>query len=135
MFPGWASLTVMVKSLDGFRPDPGSVLAPYEQLRRRIAADIAGGALAVGERLPSVRGLAAAVGMAPNTVAKVYKRLEAEALVETRGRGGTIVTSNGSETPAQVRDAAASLAALASRAGMDEEALMALVAAELAAVS
>lgn len=61
----------------------------------RLAAAIAGrihrGSLGPGERLPTVRALAAELGLAPNTVAKAYRKLEADGMIEGRGRNGTFV--------------------------------------------
>ena len=66
---------------------------PFEQARSQIAARIAAGALPSGTRLPTVRALAGDLGVAVNTVARVYKELEADGLVVTEGRRGTFVTS------------------------------------------
>ncbi|GAB78254.1 putative GntR family transcriptional regulator [Austwickia chelonae NBRC 105200] len=71
--------------------DPGSSVAPYEQIRDQVVEAIVGGALCAGARLPTVRQLAGDLGLAVNTVAKAYKRLEAEGHVATRGRHGTVV--------------------------------------------
>ncbi|MGO1321192.1 MAG: GntR family transcriptional regulator [Galactobacter sp.] len=121
----------MNSPLESFRPDPASTVPPYEQLRRRIAADIAAGEIAVGEKLPSVRALAVAVGMAPNTVAKVYKGLEADGLVRTAGRAGTEVTGKGAKAPAGVLRAAERLASEARRAGLSDDAVLAVTRAAL----
>ena len=77
--------------LEDFSPSEGGE-PPYRQVRRAIAAGIASGEIAVGEKLPSVRALAAQLGLAANTAAKVYKELEEAGLVQTRGRNGTVVT-------------------------------------------
>lgn len=74
--------------------DPASDLPPFEQLRTQIAAAVAGGALAPGTRLPTVRALAQELGLAVNTVARVYRELEADGVVETRGRHGTLVRTS-----------------------------------------
>ena len=50
---------------------------PYEQVRAQIAEQARSGALPVGYRLPTVRGLAETLGLAANTVAKAYRALEA----------------------------------------------------------
>ncbi|GAB3752601.1 GntR family transcriptional regulator [Zhihengliuella somnathii] len=71
--------------------DPESEIHPYQQLKRQIAEAIRDSRLVTGQRLPPVRRLAADLGLATNTVARVYKELEAERLVETRGRAGTVV--------------------------------------------
>lgn len=70
------------------RDDP---MPPYEQVRTQLAAHVASGRLAPGTKLPSVRALAGELGLAVNTVARVYKELEADGVVETRGRHGTVV--------------------------------------------
>lgn len=73
------------------RIDPTSPLPPFEQVRRQFAADIEQGRLAPGTKLPTVRRLADDLGIAPNTIARSYRELEAAGLVVTRGRNGTIV--------------------------------------------
>jgi DNA-binding transcriptional regulator YhcF (GntR family) len=72
--------------LDQSSPEPLS-----EQLSAAIAGRIRRGSLAPGRRLPTVRALAEDLQLAPNTVAKAYRTLEAEELVEGRGRRGTFV--------------------------------------------
>lgn len=47
--------------------------------------------MVAGTRLPTVRRLAADLGLAPNTVARAYKELEAVGFIETRGRAGSFV--------------------------------------------
>jgi GntR family transcriptional regulator len=115
-------LTVDVKS-----PTP-----PYEQIRSQIAAYVQGGVLEAGARLPTMRALAADLGVATGTVARAYGELEAEGLIASRRRTGTVVTGPG-PVPAQdgVRAAAASLVAQARDAGMDAETLLAIVRAAL----
>jgi DNA-binding transcriptional regulator YhcF (GntR family) len=97
--------------------DADSDLPPYEQVRVQIAARITDGRLPAGSRLPTVRALAGELGLAVNTVARVYKELEADGLVATEGRRGTRVTSH-VPTPTAVRDAADALALEARRAGL-----------------
>jgi DNA-binding transcriptional regulator YhcF (GntR family) len=75
-----------------FRIDPHSSVPPYEQLRAGAVAAIAAGTLAAGERLPTVRSLAADLDVAPGTVARAYRELEAAGVIETRGRLGTFVS-------------------------------------------
>jgi DNA-binding transcriptional regulator YhcF (GntR family) len=73
--------------------DTGSAEAPYEQVRRQIAEAAAAGLLAPGHRLPTVRRLATDLGIAATTVARAYRELEADGVVETHGRGGTLVAT------------------------------------------
>lgn len=77
----------------GFRLDAESTVRPWEQLRRHIHKAIATGVMTKGERLPAIRSLADAVGMAPNTVARAIKELEADGVLVTSGRHGTYVQS------------------------------------------
>jgi DNA-binding transcriptional regulator YhcF (GntR family) len=73
--------------------DPQGSVAPYEQLRSQVAARVADGRLPSGTRLPTVRATATALGLAANTVAKAYRALETDGVVETEGRRGTFVAS------------------------------------------
>lgn len=73
--------------------DTGSPIPPYEQLRANVARLVATGQLAVGSRLPTVRQLARDLGVAPGTVARAYKELEAAKILVTRGRHGTHVAA------------------------------------------
>ncbi|WP_370200552.1 GntR family transcriptional regulator [Aeromicrobium sp.] len=72
--------------------DQASQEPPFEQVRRQLAAAAADGSLPAGHRLPTVRALAADLGLAINTVARAYRELEADGVVETQGRRGTFVT-------------------------------------------
>ena len=83
----------------GITVDLRSAIPPYEQIRSQISSLIALGALAPGTRLPTVRSLAADLGIATGTVARAYKELEAAGLVDSRRRGGTVVTAPAAGTP------------------------------------
>ncbi|MEU2394303.1 GntR family transcriptional regulator [Streptomyces sp. NPDC007369] len=87
--------------------------APYEQLRAQIAEAARAGRLPVGYKLPTVRGFAEELGLAANTVAKAYRALEADGVIETRGRHGTFVAAAGDSA---AREAAAAAQAFAERA-------------------
>ncbi|MFD7389245.1 GntR family transcriptional regulator [Streptomyces sp. NPDC059852] len=73
------------------RVDTTSQVPPYEQIRAQLAALIRTGRLAEGERLPTVRQLATDLGLAPGTVARAYRELEAARLIRTRRGAGTRV--------------------------------------------
>ena len=75
--------------------DPSSGVPPFEQVRDGIRAQVDAGTLEAGIRLPPVRTLADDLGLAPGTVARAYKELEALGVVETRGRAGTFVAGSG----------------------------------------
>jgi DNA-binding transcriptional regulator YhcF (GntR family) len=73
--------------------DPASGTPPFEQLRRQVAAMVAEGTLSPGTRMPTVRQLAADLGLAANTVARAYRELETDGVIATHGRKGTFVRS------------------------------------------
>lgn len=73
--------------------DPESPIPPFEQVRAQVVALVDAGGLVPGTRLPTVRALAADLGLAANTVARAYRELEAAGMVETRGRHGTVVAA------------------------------------------
>lgn len=100
--------------------DPNSGVAPYQQVREQILAAIAKGKLAPGTKLPSVRALAGDLNLAVNTVAKVYKELELQGAVVTRGRHGTVVQAAENRAEQEVSDAAADLARVAQTWSVDE---------------
>ena len=65
---------------------------PFKQVRSQIETAISSGQLRIGTRLPPVRKLAGRLQVAPGTVARAYRELDAQGLVETRGRHGTFVS-------------------------------------------
>ena len=71
--------------------DTSSPVPPFEQLRLQLIAQIERRELPPGTQLPTVRRLAADLGLAPNTVARTYRELEQAGLVRTAGRRGTVV--------------------------------------------
>lgn len=79
--------------------DPDSQEPLYEQLIRAVEEAVATGKLVENERLPSVRDLAAELGIAPGTVARSYSRLEEKGILVTEGARGTRVA----ERPAEAR--------------------------------
>ncbi|MDR6226686.1 GntR family transcriptional regulator [Desmospora profundinema] len=71
-----------------FDIDPRQDTPLYQQLVQNVKAAIAKGVLSEGDRLPSVRDLAGMIHVNPNTIAKSYRELEREGIIETlRGRG------------------------------------------------
>jgi GntR family transcriptional regulator len=81
--------------------DSDSPVPPFEQLRAHICELITTGQLAAGTRLPTVRQLARDLNLSANTVARTYRALEAENLIDTRGRQGTFVAHRPTPTRAQ----------------------------------
>ncbi|MEI4270840.1 GntR family transcriptional regulator [Klenkia sp. LSe6-5] len=112
--------------------EPGNGTPPYEQLRARLADLVHTGELVEGDRLPTVRAFAQQLGVAPGTVARAYTELEADELVEGRGRAGTVVTGgSGDPTRARLRAAANRLVAAARADGVDDDTVLAVVHAAL----
>ncbi|MCR3722738.1 MULTISPECIES: GntR family transcriptional regulator [Prauserella salsuginis group] len=111
--------------------DPESKVPPYEQVRTEIATKINDGALAVGTKLPTVRSLAAEVGIAANTIARAYRELEEAGLIETKGRSGTFVAATGDRTRIRARDAARRYADTAHKLGLSDDEAIAIVTAAI----
>ncbi|HET9655614.1 MAG TPA: GntR family transcriptional regulator [Kineosporiaceae bacterium] len=111
--------------------DTSCAVPPFEQVRAQLAAGVSSGALVAGTRLPTVRALADELGLAVNTVARAYRELEAAGLVETRGRGGTVVTAAGDRSRERLQVAAQRYAALAHDLGVPLEEALGLVRAAL----
>lgn len=107
--------------------DPAAAPAPYEQLRTQISAQARKGTLPVGYRLPTVRGLAEELGLAANTVAKAYRALESDGVIETRGRNGTFVAAAGDAAERETAAAAQAYAERALRLGLSRAAALAAV--------
>ncbi|MFJ6087290.1 GntR family transcriptional regulator [Streptomyces sp. NPDC092369] len=101
--------------------------APYEQVRAQISEQARAGVLPVGYRLPTVRGLAESLGLAANTVAKAYRALETDGVIETRGRNGTFVASAGSAAEREAASAAQAYVDRVRRLGLDEAAALVAV--------
>ncbi|MFR9673961.1 GntR family transcriptional regulator [Streptomyces sp. TR06-5] len=114
--------------------DAAAPEAPYEQLRAQIAEQARSGELPVGHRLPTVRGLAQELGLAANTVAKAYRALETDGVIETRGRKGTFVAAAGEAAERELAQAAQAFASRALRLGADPTAARAAVDDALRAV-
>jgi DNA-binding transcriptional regulator YhcF (GntR family) len=113
----------------GIVVDSASPVPPFEQVRSQIAARIADRVLLAGTRLPPVRRLADQLGLAANTVARTYRELEAAGLVETRGRGGTVVTSGGDHATERLLTAAQDYAKLARDLGISADDAVGLITA------
>jgi GntR family transcriptional regulator len=73
--------------------DASSGLAIYDQIVRQIKFAIASEAVLPGELVPSVRELAKQVAVNPNTVARAYRELQAENVLEQVRGTGLQVTS------------------------------------------
>lgn len=64
----------------------------YEQISRQIAFAIASGGIDSGQLIPSVRNLSRELAVNPNTVARAYRQLQDQGVLESvRGEGLAVV--------------------------------------------
>lgn len=103
---------------------------PYDQIKQQLTEMVDTGALPAGTKLPTVRALASELSLAPNTVARAYRELEAAGVVQTRGRSGTFSAGRGVDRAA--REAAVAYVARARDLGLADDELLALVRRALA---
>lgn len=77
----------MAWNLDSDRPI-------YAQILERIQMQIVAGSYQPGDKIPSVRELAAEAGVNPNTMQKALSELERSGLVITQRTSGRVVTED-----------------------------------------
>ena len=77
-----------------FRPNPALGVPIYLQLMEQVKHAVETGALRAGEQLPGIRPLAEQLVINPNTVAKAYRELEHEGIIELRQGAGAFVSEN-----------------------------------------
>lgn len=114
-----------------FEVDPNGAVAPYEQIRVQVIEAVRSGDLVPGSRMPTVRRLAEELGLAANTVARAYRELEHDGVIETRGRNGSFVSATGDPTRQQAQLAASDYADRVGRLGIDAEDALAMVRSAL----
>ena len=120
-----------------FRPNPSSGVPIYLQLMEQVKHAIETGALRPGEQLPGIRPLAEELVINPNTVAKAYRELEHEGVIELRHGAGAFVSANARPKKAtdKLRAGQTIVAAAVERLharGITEEEIRRLFEAELA---
>jgi GntR family transcriptional regulator len=120
-----------------FRVDGRSGVPPYLQIVRQARQALRMGVLDVGDQLPSVREVVAAVAVNPNTVLKAYRDLEREGLVEARAGQGTFVRALPPGPPPGIHSrlgrSLARWVREAREAGLDEESMESLLRVTLRA--
>ena len=119
------------------RPNPSSGVPIYLQLIEQVKHAIETGALRAGEQLPGIRPLAEQLVINPNTVAKAYRELEHEGVIELRHGAGAFVSGNvrPRQMTANVRAGQAIVAGAITRLrarGLGEEEIRRLFEAQLA---
>lgn len=83
------------------RVNPRGDAPVYQQIVDQIREAVAAGLIGAGDRLPTVRQLAADLDVAPGTTARAYQELEQRGVVETERARGTRVAE---PRPAPVSD-------------------------------
>ena len=123
-----------------FRPNPSLGVPIYLQLMEQVKHAIETGALRPGEQLPGMRPLAEELVINPNTVAKAYRELEHEGVIELRHGAGAFVSANARARKAtdKLRAAQSIVAAAVERLharGVTDEEIRRLFEAELAGLT
>jgi GntR family transcriptional regulator len=121
------------------RPNPASGVPIYLQLMEQIKHAIDAGILRAGEQLPGYRPLAEELVINVNTVAKAYRELEHEGVIELRHGAGAFVSSRArdSKLADKIRRAQPVVAGTVEKLrakGLSDEEIRRLFEAELAAV-
>ena len=83
-----------------FRLNPSSGVPIYLQLMEQIKHAVDTGAIRGGEQLPTIRKIAEELAMNPNTVARAYRELEHEGVIEVRHGSGAYVLEPGRSSKA-----------------------------------
>ena len=120
-----------------FRPNPSSGVPIYLQLMEQVKHAIETGALRPGEQLPGIRPVAEELVINPNTVAKAYRELEHEGVIELRHGAGAFVSGKvrAQKQTDKLRagqDAVADAIARLRKSGLSNEEIRRLFEAELA---
>ena len=124
-----------------FRPNPSLGVPIYLQLMEQVKHAIETGALRPGEQLPGMRPLAEELVINPNTVAKAYRELEHEGVIELRHGAGAFVSgqsAKGKKVTDALRTAQPIVAAAVERLrqrGLSDEEIRRLFEAELAGLT
>ena len=121
------------------KPNPSSGVPIYLQLMEQVKHAIETGALRPGEQLPSSRPLAEELVVNPNTVAKAYRELEHDGVIELRQGAGAFVSDKAptKKDADKLRAAQATVAGAIEKLrerGVTDEEIRRLVEAELSGV-
>ena len=81
------------------KPNPSLGVPIYLQLVEQVKHAIEIGALRPGDQLPSIRPLAEELVINVNTVAKAYRELESEGVIELRQGAGAFVAASARAHP------------------------------------
>jgi GntR family transcriptional regulator len=109
------------------RVDPTSKASLADQVAAQVRRGVSDGSIAVGERLPAARELAAALGINMHTVLRAYDLLRIDGLIELRRGRGAVVIDNSAHHTLALREAAAELVAAAVRLGVTRTELATMI--------
>jgi DNA-binding transcriptional regulator YhcF (GntR family) len=118
-----------------FHLDPASGVPAYLQIVQQVRQALSLGVLRPGDQLPTIKEVVAGLAINPNTVMKAYRELDLAGVVEARRGQGTFVAASAGGAPAPdyapVRAELVEWLARARAAGLDDDAIRALVASTL----
>jgi GntR family transcriptional regulator len=80
------------------RPNPSSGVPIYLQLMEQVKHAVETGLLKAGDQLPGIRRVAEDLVINPNTVAKAYRELEHQGVVDLRQGAGAFISENATAT-------------------------------------
>ena len=112
--------------------DPRSGVPIYQQIVEQVKRSAALGVLQAGEQLPTVKQLAIDLTINPNTVARAYRDLERDGVIETSPGRGSFVRGGASAAATQL--AARDVARRAIEAPVREAKSMGLTRADVRSV-
>jgi GntR family transcriptional regulator len=122
------------------KPNPSLGVPIYLQLMEQVKHAIETGALKPGDQLPGIRPLAEELVINANTVAKAYRELEHEGVIELKHGAGAFVSAStrGPKLADKLRGAQPLIAAAVERLrakGLSDEEIRRMFEAELAGLS
>lgn len=119
-----------------FHLDQSSGVPAYLQIVQQVRQAVSLGMLRAGDQLPTVKEAVGTLAINPNTVLKAYRELERAGVVEARRGQGTFVTGVDGPVGAPpdygpLRSGLVEWLASARAAGLDDDAIRALIASTL----
>jgi GntR family transcriptional regulator len=119
-----------------FEINPSNGVPVYEQVSRQIMFAVAAGSIQKGELIPSVRELARELAINPNTVARAFRDLQDQGILETV-RGTGVAVSHGAKSKCisartrLIRERLRDVLLEARQSQLDDQELQKIIAAEL----
>jgi GntR family transcriptional regulator len=104
----------------------------YRQIINQARAGVAAGALNPGDQLPTIRALSGRLNVNPNTVAKAYRELELQGVIETERGSGSFIQApppapGPREKKARLKNLYGRLLAEAASSGLTESELLSFI--------